>query len=515
MVGSQRISGGNFLVKSVVVVLMGMFFCSGLASHAQVKRITGAIEEMNKLPCCDFTYLPFVIWAGKNPRISFAELAAYCAPILWYSPDEPLLMGASGKDIRLPEPMPFEEEAEAPVVYYRVKTILQDENAKGEAYIAGEFGRDDSYIDLANTWAIDLDYFFYYHKEEGLGGHEHDCESAFFQLVVWHRPQCPDCPYALLVNKVIGKAHGLKWYDNTLESDRFCKFPMTLLVEEGKHASCTDKNGDGYYTPGYDVNKRVNDAWGVRDTMRSGALYTGGFESWHAKVRHKEHRVFPPLPEDSLWRGEYTVDGVYAPDNAVYTLRPLADEAYTHEGMAHYIGDKGTDPWPRVEPNSDIVQLGRWIGKEPFVKSLAIAYRYDGDHGLSFVFPFFIVKVLEEPMAGGYISHRMYFKDKNLRDFGWMLHYTPSASRWIDTYLSTGVEWDKVSLPEGSEKSTETHTNFVFETGIKFRFNLYYSPLKFLTKITDFWGVRIGIRNVGAFDIKRLVYVIEFGAGTW
>jgi hypothetical protein len=287
------------------------------------------------------------------------------------------------------------------------------------------------------------------------------------------------------------------------------------MVEEGKHASCTDKNSDGYYTPGYDVNKRVNDAWGVRDTMRSGALYTGGFESWHAKVRHDEHRVFPPLPEDHKGREAYVVDGVYAPDNAIYTLRPLADEAYTHPGMAPYIGDKGTDPWPEVQENTDLVQLGRWIGKEPFVKSLSISYRYDGDHGLSFVFPFFVVKVLEEPMAGGYLSHRMYFKDKSMRDFGWMLHYTPSASRWIDTYVSAGVEWDVVDQINDTENPTRTDTNFVFETGIKLRFNLYYSPFKFLTKITDFWGIRVGIRNVGAFDIKKLVYVIEFGAGTW
>jgi hypothetical protein len=496
-------------------VLLGTFFSAGFTSEAQVKRIKLALDEMGKLPCCDFSQTPFVIWAGNDPLITFAELAAYCAPILWYSPDEPLLNGASGKDIRLPEPMPFEQVAEAPVVYYRVKTILENEGSQGDAYTEGEQGRDDSIIDLANTWAIDIDYFFYYHREVGLGGHENDCESAFFQIIVWDRPECPDCRYALLVNRVIGKAHGLKWYDNTLEITSYSKFPMTLLVEEGKHASCTDANGDGYYTPGYDVNKRVNDAWGVRDTMRSGALYTGGFESWHAKVRQDEHRVFPPLPEDSILRAAHTVDGVYAPDNAIYAIRPLADEAYTHEGMAPYIGDKGTEPWPKVEENSDLVQLGRWIGKEPFVKSLSIAYRYDGDHGLSFVFPFFIVKVLEEPMAGGFISHRMYLKDKKLRDFGWMLHYTPSASRWIDTYISAGAEWDTYNLPEGSEKATDTDMNFVFETGIKLRFNLFYSPLKFLTKITDFWGVRIGIRNVGAFDIKRLVYVIEFGAGTW
>ncbi len=505
---------GNVSLKLIVVLALITVTFNGLPLEAQVKKIEQGLKRLNELPCCDFSELPFVVWAGNNPKMTFAELAAYCAPILWYSPDEPLLNGASGKDIRLPEPMPFEQEAEAPVAYYRVRTILEHTDAEGDAYIEGTYGRDDSIIDLRNTAAIDLDYFFYYHMEVGLGGHLNDCESGFFKIFVWERPECEDCRYALLVSRVVGKAHGLKWYDNTLDVDQFTKFPMTLMVEEGKHASCTDKNGDGYYTPGYDVNKRVNDAWGVRDTMRSGALYTGGFESWHAKVRHDQHRVFPPLPKDSRLREDYTVDGEYAPENAIYTLRPLADEAYTHEGMAPYIGDKGTDPWPKVEENTDLVQLGRWIGKDPFVKSLSIAYRYDGAHGWSFVFPFFIVEVLEEPMAGGYISHRMYFRGK-YNDLGWMLHYTPSASRWIDSYLSTGVEWTTIELPEGSENPTKTETNFVFETGIKLRFNLYYSPLKFLTKITDFWGIRIGIRNVGAFDIKRLVYVIEFGAGTW
>jgi len=36
------------------------------------------------------------------------RLAAYCAPILWFSPDEPLLEDATGKGIRVPDPFPFE-----------------------------------------------------------------------------------------------------------------------------------------------------------------------------------------------------------------------------------------------------------------------------------------------------------------------------------------------------------------------------------------------------------------------
>ena len=37
----------------------------------------------------------------------------------------------------------------------------------------------------------------------------------------------------------------------------------------------------------------------------------------------------------------------------------------------------------------------------------------------------------------------------------------------------------------------------------------------FLTKVTDFWGMHFGVKNDGFFDIDRLRYVLEFGAGTW
>ncbi len=77
------------------------------------------------------------------------------------------------------------------------------------------------------------------------------------------------------------------------------------------------------------------------------------------------------------------------------------------------------------------------------------------------------------------------------------------------------MEWDVVDLPEGSENPTKTETNFVLETGIKFRFNVRFSPFKFLATLTDFWGLRVGIRNVGAFEINKLVYVLELGAGVW
>jgi hypothetical protein len=498
------------LITGIIFMILAIF-----TTGVNGQNIKAIVEELNKLPCCDYKEVPGVIWVGNDPIMTFQQLASYCAPILWFSPDEPLLNDATGKDIRLPESFPFEDTSENPVVYYRVRNILTPPEATDTVHTQDQHDRSHNVIDLSQIVGIDLDYFFYYSSEEGLGGHVHDVEGAEFKIGVWRRPNCPDCKYALLVTKVIGKAHGMLWYDNTLEIDKYAMFPMTLLVEEGKHATSTDKNGDGYFTPGYDVNKRVNDAWGVRDVMRTGALYSGGFQAWMAKVRHDEHRVFPPLPEDSRLRKRYLVDGEYAPGYAKYTLRPFPKPDKAEPDLVHFIADKGDPEWPELDIFTSWKQFSGWIKDESFIKSLAIAYRYDGDSGFSFCFPLFIVKGVEDPMAGGHIVHRMYLKDKSFRDFGWLLHYTPSASRWIDTYFGAGVEFDTFDLPEGSEKATDMKTYFVFEMGIKFRVNMQHSPLKFLTKLTDFWGFRVGIKNLGAFNIDRLVYVVELGAGTW
>lgn len=503
------------VVRKIFLSILIIFpLCYSVPGFGQ--SLQSRIDELEMLPCCDFSEVPGVVWVGNDPVLTFKELAAYCAPILWFSPDEPLLEDASGTDIRIPEPLPFEDQAGAPVVYYRVRTILTIEGAKEKTYIPDPYGDvNNSLINLENVIGFDLDYFFYYHREEGTGAHHHDTEAAFFKVAVWKRDKCPDCRFALLVTQALGKAHLMKWYDNTLDVDRQTVLPITLLVEEGKHATCTDKNGDGYYTPGYDVSRRVNDAWGVRDVIRTGLSFSGGFESWMAKIRHEEHRVFPPLPEDSPIREKHLVDGLYAPDYAKYGLRPMPGEAFDHPEMKHLLADKEKIDWPVIEVFDEIKQFGRWLEAENWMKSLSIAYRYDGDSGLSFAFPLFVVKNFEDPLAGGYLVHRMYLKDRDLRDFGWMLNYSLSASRWLDGYMAGGVEWDVMDLPEGSENPTKTEANFVFETGVKFRVNLSLTPLKFLTKITDFWGIRFGIKSIGAFDIKRLMFVMEIGAGTW
>jgi hypothetical protein len=499
MLHSAHIHCRILILASFSILSVGLLWSSSV--WAGKPKIPARDRE-----CCDLTGVPGVVWTGSEPVMTLQQLVSYCGPILEFSPDEPLLNRKHGKDIRLTQHMAFEEDPDAPVLYYRVDGVATRVDAEGSALTGKDGPKGDIQIDLSKVNAIDLRYCLYYPSEEGLGGHKHDLEVVDLKLAIyrwsdWEDKACSDCQYVISVRRVIGRAHGLQWYDNHLVVDTWTEFPIGVLVEEGKHANCPDKNLDGLYTPGFDVNQRVNDAWGVRDIIRGGALFTGKFESWMNKTRREEDRVFPPLPNDSRVKADYTVDGEYAPGNAIYVLRPLPprEKAEGDAKLEHYIESKGDYAWPLEQPDTDFQKMGSWFKGANFAKSLSIAYRYDGQGGLSFVFPFFVLK------------------DKKMRDFGWTLLYAPSASRWLDGYLAAGVEWDTYDLPDDFGGTREkTDHNFVFESGVKFRVNMIYSPVKFVTKLTDFWGVRIGLKYAGnAWDFKKIGFLMEIGAGTF
>ena len=83
-----------------------------------------------------------------------------------------------------------------------------------------------------------------------------------------------------------------------------------------------------------------------------------------------------------------------------------------------------------------------------------------------------------------------------------------APSRWVDGYFAWGWEGDK-----GEEGVT--HTDQMTEVGVKFRFNLGTTPLKFLRVLgTDFWGLRLGVKNKGIFNWSEMGYALEFGAGS-
>jgi len=488
-------------------------------------------------PACDFSDGPGAIWWGTGSEMTLDRLAAYAAPVFWHSPDEPLMNGLAGADLTVPQPMPF-EEADGPVVYYQLKELVARADEPGPVFRPDSADRGASVIDLASAGLLRLEYYAYYEDEVGLGAHEHDVEAVEFKIVVTRSDapevreagyggRCRERNYIVYVTRVSAKAHGIEWFWNIVEVDEETKFPMYLFVEEGKHGLATDKNSDGYFTPSYDVNVRVNDAWGVRDIIRSGGLFSGGYDAWMTKVRRPEHRVFPPLPEDSPLRPEgLRRQPEYRGETAVYELRPLptgqdvrawdeSREAAGESGAPLYpfVKDKEVPGWPQVAEVSTLEQATDWIGEGVAKKSLSIAlYADGGDLGISWAFPFFVVKNLQVPMSGGYLLHRMYLTGERLKDFGWMAMYANSASRWFDTYFAAGAEWRTVT---GDDGLPDDRTDFVLETGVKFRAQLGHSPLKFLTFFTDFWGFRAGIKNYGFFDIDQLTYVLEIGAGSF
>jgi len=480
---------------------------SGGVARAQAARLAKTTD-----PCCDLKDQPGVVWYGLDSTMTVERIASYCAPVLWFSPDEPLLDDNKGKAIRIPEVFPFEDAPDAPVVYYRLRTVYSRDDPAGPAFIPDPNDRGNSIIDLNNVAAIDLDFFFYYPSEEGFGGHQHDVESVEMKIAFGFR-DCEHCRFGMAILRVNGKAHGILWYDNTLNTDLYTVFPMTILVEEGKHASCTDKNGDGFYTPGYDVNERINDAWGVRDVIRSGMLASGGFQSWMAKFRWPDTRVFPPLPEDSpLIEMHYGVEP-YAPDNAIYELRPFPRPELAEDDPKLYpfIEDKGDPDWPELEEDVKYKKYTDWMYDGSAQKSLSVAFRYDGDPGISLGFPFFIVRNLEVGITGGWLVQRLIFSDHNLRDITWQGLYTSSASRWVDPYFALGAKWDQ-------DDTGSTTTYFASETGLKFRANIKHSAFSFLTKLgTDFWGLRLGLQYVGyrPWSFENIGYAVELGAGSF
>lgn len=484
-----------------------------IASSAAAQDSTTALHE-----ACDLDEVPGMVWHGRTRRMPIDQFAAYLAPVFWFSPDEPSLKRRRGAAIRLPETFPSEGDADHPVVYYQFTKVLERGGA-GNA-VLDRTDPDHPVLDLDRAAGFELSFLAYFRDELGLGAHPHDIEPVEFRAVILRGDDderlvklgCTADDRVVYIARSTGKAHGLVWFWNVLETDPYTKFPMNLLVEEGKHALATDKNADGVFTPGFDVNRRVNDAWGVRDIISTGTLYSGGYQQWMAKVRRPEHRVLPPLPEDSDLRNDLA-DQVGDAQLATYELRRFPGMAVvgTDKALQHIVEGHIVKDAPVVTEVNSLKEIGDFAEAGAALKSLSINFRYDGDPGLSFVFPFFVIKNLEDPLAGGYIMHRMYFTGRDLEDFGWMLLYTPSASRWFDTYVAAGAEWSK----DDANGVTVRETDFVLEGGFKFRVNVLHSPFKFLGKLTPYWGLRAGVKNTGAFSVNRIGYVLEFGAGSF
>lgn len=139
----------------------------------------------------------------------------------------------------------------------------------------------------------------------------------------------------------------------------------------------------------------------------------------------------------------------YTGGNAIYSLHPLPTVAEatafdTAQGngsnLAKFLVGKEIPDAPEIEDLTTLKEAFDWLDTGALKRSLLISFYTDGRAGFSWSFPFFVVKNLNVSMTGGYVLHRMYSKGDNLRGFDWTALHTPSASRWVDTYLAAGAE---------------------------------------------------------------------------
>ncbi|MCY3837880.1 MAG: hypothetical protein OXH09_04405 [Gammaproteobacteria bacterium] len=246
------------------------------------------------------------VWIGHHPQASVADIALRVAPILWFTPEEPHVLA----NHPTPSALPCDPDgSSAPVVYYR------------------RVG--SSSATLYPEDSLELAYYFYYLHDYGAGCHSNDLELATMHLVM-HATRDGSPPYVVSLERIVGHAHGSRWYENVLDLRKpgtdDTSLPPTLLVEEGKHAVAPDRNGDGQYTPGYDVNTNVTDAWGVRDSFGSG--YLGNTYAAHmTKRRHDRDRWMADAQGRSsqLWSRSHR-SAWFALPTRTYILRrmPLA-----------------------------------------------------------------------------------------------------------------------------------------------------------------------------------------------
>ncbi len=382
-------------------------------------------------------------WYIATDTLAFTELIKELAPILWFSPHEEFE----------PRKFPFTfGSVSHPIVYYVVSLDGKDISDSAQKFI-GDL--------VKKEMKLKFEYYFYYPYETGLGKHHHDLEGTVIHLRIF--PRDPDrIDYYVEAILVKGLAHGHFLYDNELDlrNVRDRAFPLTLLVEEGKHASCPDRDQNGIYNPGFDTNRHINDSWGVRDVISTGRLYEPRYQTWMTKSRKEQNKLYPP-------RGDQT-------SARQYSLKAFPEwrKVETEKKLLDKIREK-RDPTFRQR----LLRLTQYV---------SFGYRYDGNHGIKA--SAFLPNELS--IVGGFAAAKITARIPPRKGFSFLLLYLPSAARWFDWYAGIGVEKD-VNDWSG-----------IFEYGYKVRIN------KGL-----FSSITLGVKTYGFSKISKGAFVIEAGVG--
>jgi hypothetical protein len=440
-------------------------------------------------------FRPGVVARSPTPRWTVDELAQLVAPVLWFSADEPLIIRGATP---LPNAHPCDQPTTRGVVYYQVLRV----RLRGKGKLRDPVEDDPDLF--AKAESVVIRFYFYYVEDIGLDGHVHDLEGVEFLIDLDREPN--GCG-AVRVERVVGLAHGVEWYWNRLEITADAKFPITILVEEGKHSDTPDRNADGHYMPGYDVNIHASDAWGVRDVLGSGFLGASNYESWMTKPRTPAYRMLPPdaprtcdLPHcSSLERHEGSL-GQYElrrgstvsmakcaqpPPHVKYLEKIMSDNDF---GSGHTTGQFTNSI--TEELSTPLTTVQRLIP--------SVALRYDQGYGIAATLPGYDVKAF-------YLVPKLSFVGQRLGLEGLM---TRSAARFASMYVAIGAEeLDPITKHPGD-------WSFVSEGGFRFRYRLS-GWWRIFGLGYQFAGVRFGVRMDGVEEINNIRLIAEFGAGVW
>lgn len=442
-----------------------------------------------------------VVWQGKQP-LTLRQVAELVAPVLEYSPDEPMFRRAPA----IPSPHPCDRPASGAVVYYQTRALFH----RG-AELPLPLDQVADFSDRVRT--LYLRFFFYYPEDMGTHGHRHDVEGVEMEIDF---ERVGDCRL-LRLDRTRAFAHGAPEYENRLRTTEDTRVPVALLVEEGKHASCTDRNGDGVYTPAYDTNERVRDAWGVRDIFGSGYMLGSAYAAKMTKPRREADRVLPPEPSAAMCatfvessydaskpsRGRYELRAGDSLDMCPDVGTP-AESTFFARGMmiANGFGVTGQVEQFQYDFEPHIGKL-RWVANLVTSTNLVLD---EGQARLSFT-----GRGLD--IGEGWIVPRAAI---GWRSFTADLVFTPSAVVWVSPYASLGYEHHRLkarTLTGAIASSEHRRDEFASELGLKLRFSVPPGRMRVLSLGQRFGGLRFGVRMNGFERIRTPRFIVAIGGG--
>jgi hypothetical protein len=486
-------------VLGILVLCFVHLLAAGGTAHADGAPGTGQRTEACSCPDPFAPDTPVgVVWQGPAPAPDLPTLARLLAPALWFSSDEPLLVGRSEP---IPQPHPCDSPAERAVVYYQATQIV----LRGQERVDGSGETDERFFEKVDHFI--LKYFFYYDEDRGLRPHPHDLEAL--TMLVYLEQLDAGC-LRVRLRRVEALAHGVHWYSNILNIERDTVFPLMVLVEEGKHAPVPDRNADGVYTPGYDVNARVNDAWGLRDVLGSSVLLGSGYTASMSKPRDDAFRLLPP--EDApVCAGHRRARNDASASLGRYELRPATHVATCHpdgpqpERLLRMMRTQrfGRE-WPADQFDSELAR--RLSDPEATFRWLSgVNARYESAR---------VHAVLQGP---GYDMREFWVVPRvQVSRGGWALEalVTPSASRWVDWYVAAGYEHGLARLAPDEDDVRQALNGFGGELGLKFRVR---APGRARWALLGyrFGGVRVGVRSSGFTRIREPRLIVEVGPGAF